>query len=44
MYEFKLPDLGEGIAEGQIVAIMVKEGDVVEEYQDILDCFIHPGL
>ncbi|MCH7872440.1 MAG: 2-oxo acid dehydrogenase subunit E2, partial [Planctomycetes bacterium] len=37
MYEFKLPDLGEGIAEGQIVAIMVKEGDVVEEYQDILE-------
>jgi pyruvate dehydrogenase E2 component (dihydrolipoamide acetyltransferase) len=37
VFEFKLPDLGEGIAEGQIVAIMVKEGDVVEEYQDILE-------
>ena len=37
MFEFKLPDLGEGIAEGQIVAIMVKEGDAVEEYQDIIE-------
>lgn len=37
MYEFKLPDLGEGIAEGQIVAILVKEGQTVEEYQDILE-------
>jgi pyruvate dehydrogenase E2 component (dihydrolipoamide acetyltransferase) len=37
VYEFKLPDLGEGIAEGQIVAILVKEGQTVEEYQDILE-------
>lgn len=37
MYEFKLPDLGEGIAEGQIVAILVTEGQTVEEYQDILE-------
>ncbi len=31
MYEFKLPDLGEGIAEGEILAWHVAEGDVVEE-------------
>ncbi len=37
MFEFKLPDLGEGIAEGQIVSIMIKEGDRVEEYQDIME-------
>lgn len=37
MFEFQLPDLGEGIAEGQIVSIMIKEGDRVEEYQDIME-------
>jgi len=36
-FEFKLPDLGEGIAEGEIVKWRVKEGDLVEEHQVIVE-------
>ncbi len=32
-YEFKLPDLGEGLTEGEIVEWVVKEGDSIEENQ-----------
>ena len=36
-YEFKLPDIGEGIAEAEIVAWHVKIGDVIGEDQQIAD-------
>ncbi len=37
VFEFKLPDLGEGITEGEVVKWRVKEGDSVEEHQIILE-------
>jgi 2-oxoisovalerate dehydrogenase E2 component (dihydrolipoyl transacylase) len=36
-YEFKLPDIGEGIAEAEIVAWHVKVGDTVAEDQQLAD-------
>jgi pyruvate dehydrogenase E2 component (dihydrolipoamide acetyltransferase) len=35
--DFKLPDLGEGIHEAQIVNVMIKEGDTVREDQMIME-------
>lgn len=35
--EFKLPDLGEGIHEAEILAVKVSEGDTVKEDQPILE-------
>ncbi len=35
--EFKLPDLGEGITEAQIVRVLVQEGDRIEEDQYLME-------
>ncbi|HIJ68967.1 MAG TPA: biotin/lipoyl-binding protein, partial [Deltaproteobacteria bacterium] len=34
--EFKLPDLGEGIHEGEIIEVLVRAGDRVEDGQTVL--------
>ena len=36
-YEFKLPDIGEGVTEGEIVKWMVRPGDVVSEDQPMVE-------
>ncbi len=37
MYEFKLPDIGEGVSEGEIVKWDVKENDEVKRDQDLVE-------
>ncbi len=37
MKEFKLPDLGEGVHEGQIMRLLVSEGEIVNEDQHIME-------
>jgi pyruvate dehydrogenase E2 component (dihydrolipoamide acetyltransferase) len=37
MTDFKLPDLGENIASGDVVSLLVKEGDVVKPQQDVIE-------
>ena len=36
-YEFRLPDIGEGVVEGEIVSWHVSVGDVVTEDQPLLE-------
>lgn len=36
-FDFRLPDLGEGITEGEIRKWLVKEGDSVQEHQNVLE-------
>ncbi|HEY2407559.1 MAG TPA: dihydrolipoamide acetyltransferase family protein, partial [Polyangiaceae bacterium] len=36
-YEFKLPDIGEGVAEGEIVNWLVQSGDTVSEHQEMVE-------
>jgi pyruvate dehydrogenase E2 component (dihydrolipoamide acetyltransferase) len=36
-YEFKLPDIGEGVVEGEIVKWLVKDGDAVAEDQPLVE-------
>ncbi len=35
--QFKLPDIGEGVAEGEIVKWLVKAGDPVDEHQAVVE-------
>jgi pyruvate dehydrogenase E2 component (dihydrolipoamide acetyltransferase) len=37
LLEFKLPDIGDGIAEGEIVKWLVKAGDAVKEHQAVVE-------
>lgn len=35
--DFKLPDLGEGVHEGQVIRVLVKAGDIVREDQPLME-------
>lgn len=37
MFKFKLPDIGEGVTEGEVVKWLVKEGDHVHKDQDLVE-------
>jgi len=36
-FDFRLPDLGEGITEGEVRKWLIKEGDSIEEHQTVLE-------
>ena len=37
IYEFRLPDIGEGVVEGEVVRWLVKEGDPLREDQPMVE-------
>lgn len=37
MFEFKLPDIGEGVTEGELVKWLVKEGDSIRKEQEMVE-------
>src|SRR3954463_53634 len=37
MFEFRLPDIGEGVVEGEVVKWLVKEGETVREDQPMVE-------
>ena len=37
VYEFKLPDIGEGVAEAEVLKWLAKEGDAVKEEQPLVE-------
>ncbi len=37
LYEFRLPDIGEGVAEGEVVAWRVEPGEIVTEDQEMVE-------
>src|SRR5580658_8564287 len=36
-WEFKLPDIGEGVSEGEIVAWLIEPGDLIQEDQPMVE-------
>ena len=36
-WEFKLPDIGEGVTEGEIVSWLIKPGEMVKEDQPMIE-------
>ena len=36
-FEFKLPDIGEGVTEGEVVTWLVRVGEAVEADQDVVE-------